>query len=119
MRTQVATFPNIGDVALGKGAVSPIANAGGIEALGDEVIVALLKQLIDSRDDVRRGPFAWCYGGARQRQGSTSATTQSHMGSDLDVLTHDGHIFDEKCKDLLALAIDYVRMGPKPRNVRT
>jgi hypothetical protein len=36
------------------------------------------------------------------------------MGSDLGVLTHDGHIFDEKCKALLALAIDYVQMGPKP-----
>jgi hypothetical protein len=41
------------------------------------------------------------------------------MGSDLGVLTHDSHIFDEKCKDLLALAIDYVQMGPKPRNITT
>jgi hypothetical protein len=55
MRTQVATLPDIGDIPLGKAAVSPIANASGIEALGDEVVVAELEQLIDSRDDVRKG----------------------------------------------------------------
>src|SRR5215204_565349 len=114
MGMQVATFSDIGDVAFREGAVSPIANAGGIEFLGDEVIVTEFEQLVDLCDDVRWGSFSWRYGGACQRQGAASTATQSHMGSDLGVLTQDGHIFDEKREDLLALAIDHGGIAPEP-----
>jgi hypothetical protein len=119
MRAQVAALSDIGDVALGEGAVSPIANASGIEVLGDKFIVSELKQLVDPCDDVWRGSFAWRYGGPGQRQGSASTATQSHMSSDLGMLTHDGYIFDEKREDFLALAIDHSGIGPEVRHVTT
>jgi hypothetical protein len=41
------TYPNGGNLAFGEGVIAPVADAGSIEALGDDSIVAKFEQLID------------------------------------------------------------------------
>jgi hypothetical protein len=64
----------------------------------------------DSANDVGWGPLAWCNRGSCHHQGVTSTTPQSQVGCDLGMVTQDGHILDEKCKDLLTLAVDDAMM---------
>jgi hypothetical protein len=47
MTGQATTFANIGDLAFGEGAITPIADAGSIELIGHDLIVAEFEQPVD------------------------------------------------------------------------
>jgi hypothetical protein len=47
MTGQAATFADIGDLAFGEGTVAPIVDPGGIEMIGNDLIVAKFEQPID------------------------------------------------------------------------
>jgi len=119
MRAQGAALSDIGDLALGEGTVAPVSDARGIELLGDNRVVTDLQQLVDLCNDIGWGPLAWRNRGSCHRQGVTSTTPQSQVGCDLGMLAQDGHILDEKCKDLLALAVDDGRISPELWQVAT
>jgi len=113
MRAQGAALSDIGDLALGEGTVAPVSDARGIELLGDNRVVTDLQQLVDLCDDVGWGALAWRDRGSCHRHGVTSTTPQPHVSGDLGMLAQNGHILDEKSKDLLALAVYDGRIGPE------
>lgn len=117
MTGQAPTFSHVGDLALGEGTVAPITGACSVEVIGNDLIVAKLKQLVDLCDEIGWGALAWCDSGARQREAAAGATAQPHMGSDLNMLAQNGHVFDEKCEDLLSLTVDDCRISPELRQV--
>jgi hypothetical protein len=119
MRAQGAALSDIGDLALGEGTVAPVSDARGIELLGDNRVVTDLQQLVDLCNDIGWDPLAWRNGGSCHRQGVIGTTPQSQVGCDLGMLAQDGHILDEKCKDLLALAVDDGRISPELWQVAT
>jgi hypothetical protein len=58
MAAQVTTFSDIADLALCEGCIAPIADPGGVEAIGNHLIVPELEQLVNLGDDVSWGPLA-------------------------------------------------------------
>ena len=61
MRAQAVPLTNAGNLVSGEGVIAPVADAGSIEALGDDSIVTKFKQLIDLCDQFGRRLLPSCY----------------------------------------------------------
>jgi hypothetical protein len=73
MTGQATTFSDTGDLTFGEGTIAPIADAGSVEVIGNDLIVPKFEQLVDLYDDIGRGSLARCDGGACQREAASGA----------------------------------------------
>ena len=115
MRAQAVPLTNAGNLVSGEGVIAPVADAGSIEALGDDSIVTKFKQLIDLCDQFGRRLLPSCYARACYLQTTARAATQADMRGELAMVLNNGNVLDQQRKDLLALAVNHGGILPEAR----